>query len=403
MVRTMNDANAEAKSRARGSRARAPSVKAPVRFEAVDLLRGLVMVLMALDHTRAIFHDSTLSVRDVSEPALFLTRWITHLCAPSFIFLAGLAAYLFAQKVQDRRQFVWYLLSRGALLVFLELTIVHAAWVFSGHHSVFALQVIWAIGVSMVALAGLAMLPLALIGAIGVGMIAGHNLFDGVAAADFGEWAWLWHVLHERGNVWPTPDLRLIVVYPVIPWIGVMAAGYALGPVYRLERVRRQKLLNAMGLGLIALFLALRMPNLYGDPVPWQAQARWWSNILAVMNCEKYPPSLGYLLMTLGPALVLLGAFESVSGRLADIVIVFGRVPFFYYVAHLVWIGLLALVLAMLTGAVEGGALSEANRFTVNLAGVYLLWLVVVASLYPVCAWFARRKRSGAGWWWRYL
>jgi uncharacterized membrane protein len=399
----MNDATLDAKPR-RAARSSAAAGEDVGRIASIDLLRGLVMVLMALDHTRAVFHASDLSVRDVGEPALFLTRWVTHICAPTFIFLAGLSAYLYGQKIGDRTQLAKFLASRGVFLMLLELSLVHFAWAFSAGHTVFALQVIWAIGASMVALAGLIYLPLPLIGAIALVMIAGHNLTDAVSAGDFGQWAWIWHVLHERGSVYPLPDVRLIVVYPLIPWIGVMAAGYALGPLYRLGAHERARALIGLGCALIALFLALRVSNIYGDPVPWVPQATWWSSALAVLNCEKYPPSLGYLLMTLGPALVLLGLFEGARGRLAQWITVFGRVPFFYYVIHLLWIGLLALILTVLTGGgLDSASLRGGGKFSVGLPGVYLLWVFVVATLYPVCAWFAHLKSSQPGWWWRYL
>ena len=379
------------------------------RIASIDLLRGLVMVLMALDHTRAVFHASEADVRDVTEPALFLTRWITHICAPSFIFLAGISAWLHGDKAGSRAQLAWFLLTRGLFLIALELTLVHAAWALAAGLNVFALQVIWAIGVSMVALAALIFLPLWPIAAIGLAMIAGHNLLDGIRAEDWGGWAWVWNALHERGSVHPLPGLRLIVVYPVIPWIGVMAAGYALGPLYRLAPERRARVLMGLGAALIAAFLLLRAPNLYGDPAPWVRQSQWWESLLAILNAEKYPPSLAYLLMTLGPAMVLLGAFEGAGGTLARVITVFGRVPFFYYVTHLAWIGVLSLMLTAASLVAEGawppepGAFAKANRFTLNLAGVYLLWLFVVASLYPLCAWFARLKATRSGWWWRYL
>jgi len=404
----MNDVTGDAKPRGGSAKPTSTETGASSRVAAIDLLRGLVMVLMALDHTRAVFHASDISVRDIGEPALFLTRWVTHICAPTFIFLAGLSANLFGEKLGDRAKLARFLLSRGVFLMALELSLVHLAWAFSAGHSVFALQVIWAIGASMVALAGLIYLPLSAIAAIGVAMIAGHNLADAIKADDLGQWAWLWHVLHERGSVYPLPDVRLIVVYPIIPWIGVMAVGYALGPLYRLEAGGRVRALIGLGSGLIAAFLVLRISNIYGDPVPWDPQTTWWSSVLAILNCEKYPPSLAYLLMTLGPALVLLGLLEGVRGRLAQWITVFGRVPFFYYLAHLAWIGVLSLVLTMLSaggldGLSDAGGLQKSNRFSVGLGGVYLLWLFVVVTLYPLCAWFARLKRTRAGWWWRYL
>ena len=408
----MNDAPDDSKPQAAAYvRAVAPAHQSG-RIETIDFLRGLVMVLMALDHTRAIFHASDLNVRDVTEPALFITRWITHICAPAFVFLAGLSANLYGNKVGSRGALSWFLFSRGVFLMALEITLVHFAWTFAAGISVFALQVIWVIGVSMVALAGLVYLPLPVIAGAGLLMIAGHNLLDGIRAAEFGGLAWLWYVLHERGAVYPVPGVKLIVLYPVIPWIGVMAAGYALGSLYPRDGATRRRWLVGAGAVITVGFLALRVSNLYGDPVPWTVQGVWWSSILSILNCEKYPPSLLYLMMTLGPALILLGAFEGMRGRLSHWIAVFGRVPFFYYLAHLLWIGVLSLALTALgLGGLEendpltgGQVFSKANdRVSTGLVGVYGLWFFVVATLYPPCAWFARLKRERTGWWWRYL
>ncbi len=394
-----------------------PAVRA-VRIESIDLLRGLIMILMALDHTRDFFHSSGFNPRDVTDPALFLTRWITHICAPTFIFLAGLSAYLYRTHGRTTSQVSWFVLTRGLWLIFLSLTLVHFAWSLSVGSSVFVLQVIWAIGASMVALAGLVYLPLWAIAAIALAMIFGHNLLDGIQAQQFGSAAWIWHILHQRGSIYPVPDIRLIVAYPLIPWIGVMAAGYALGPLYQLDAGTRRRWLLGLGTAVTAGFFLLRATNLYGDPVAWSGQANHLYTFLSFLNCEKYPPSLLYLMMTLGPVLLLLALFEGLQGRLAlfeavghkvaQWVVVFGRVPFFFYVIHLVWIQLLASAFALLTvgdlARITGGYdLDNSARPHLSLAGVYVAWAIVVVTLYPVCKWFARLKQTRNEWWWPYL
>ena len=394
-----------------------PAVRA-VRIESIDLLRGLIMILMALDHTRDFFHSSGFNPRDVTDPALFLTRWITHICAPTFIFLAGLSAYLYRTHGRTTSQVSWFVLTRGLWLIFLSLTLVHFAWSLSVGSSVFVLQVIWAIGASMVALAGLVYLPLWAIAAIALAMIFGHNLLDGIQAQQFGSAAWIWHILHQRGSIYPVPDIRLIVAYPLIPWIGVMAAGYALGPLYQLDAGTRRRWLLGLGTAVTAGFFLLRATNLYGDPVAWSGQANHLYTFLSFLNCEKYPPSLLYLMMTLGPVLLLLALFEGLQGRLAlfeavghkvaQWVVVFGRVPFFFYVIHLVWIQLLASAFALLTVGdlawLTGGYdLDNSARPHLSLAGVYVAWAIVVVTLYPVCKWFARLKQTRNEWWWPYL
>jgi len=388
------------------------------RIESIDLLRGLIMILMALDHTRDFFHSSGFNPRDVTDPALFLTRWITHICAPTFIFLAGLSAYLYGTHGRTTPQVSWFVLTRGLWLILLSLTLVHFAWSLSVGSSVFVLQVIWAIGASMVVLAGLLYLPLWAIGAVGLAMIFGHNLLDGVQAQQFGSLAWIWHILHQRGTIYPVPDIRLIVAYPLIPWIGVMAAGYALGPLYQLDPATRRRWLLGLGAAVTAGFFLLRATNLYGDPVAWSDQANQLYTLLSFLNCEKYPPSLLYLMMTLGPALLLLALFEGLRGRnalfagarhkVAQWIIVFGRVPFFYYVIHLVWIQLLALAFALLTVGdlawlTGGNDLDNSVRPHLSLAGVYVVWVIVVVTLYPICKWFARLKQTRNEWWWPYL
>jgi len=412
------DVKTRAPDQAPNSKAGVGSAVQAVRIESVDLLRGLIMILMALDHTRDFFHNSAFNPRDVTDPALFLTRWITHICAPTFIFLAGLSAYLYGTHGRTRSQVSWFVFTRGLWLIFLSLTLVHFAWSFVVGGSVFVLQVIWAIGASMVVLAGLVYLPLWAIAAFGLAMIFGHNLLDGIQAHEFGSGAWIWHILHQRGSIYPVPDVRLIVAYPLIPWIGVMAAGYALGPLYRLDQTIRRRWLVGLGAAVTLGFFLLRATNLYGDPDPWSEQANQLYTFLSFLNCEKYPPSLLYLMMTLGPALLLLAAFERAPGRaeifeglrhrVSQWIIVFGRVPFFYYVLHLIWIQLLALLFALVTVGdlawLTGGYdLENSVRPHLSLAGTYVAWAIVVITLYPVCKWFAHLKQTRNEWWWPYL
>jgi uncharacterized membrane protein len=376
------------------------------RLKSIDLLRGLVMVVMALDHTRDFFAAGGPNPRDVADPALFLTRWVTHFCAPTFILLAGISAFLYGRRLRHAGELSRYLATRGLWLVLIEFTVVGFAWRFSFHFNHFVAQVIFAIGASMIVLAGLVQLPRWAIATLGLVMIAGHNLFDGVKAAQFGAAAPLWDFLHQPAHLQLAPGVDLVVLYPLIPWIGVMAAGYALGPVFTREGAARVRTLFALGVALTAGFILLRATNLYGDPAPWAVQTGPLATVLSFLNCEKYPPSLLYLMMTLGPALMLLAAFEKARGPVAGLLTIYGRVPLFYYVAHLYLLHLLAIVYAwMLTGDVTAliGALHKPAGYGLGLAGVYAVWLFVVVTLYPFCRWFGGVKRRRTEWWWSYL
>jgi uncharacterized membrane protein len=364
------------------------------RIASVDVLRGLVMALMALDHTRDFFGTGSFNPRDVGEPALFLTRWVTHLCAPTFIFLAGMSAFLYGRgrSVAESSRF---LLVRGLWLIVIEFTIVRFGWTFEldlfrGNTA----GVIFVIGASMVVLAALIWLPRWTIGALALVMIAGHNLFDGIRAEQLGQGGALWHVLHQPGVVHLGGHVNLFVLYPLVPWIGVMAAGYALGPVMQREPDARQRLLFGLGAAITLGFVLLRATNLYGDPAPWSTQANWPATVLSFLNCEKYPPSLLYLMMMLGPALMLLAAFEHARGAWARILATFGQVPFFFYVVHIYLIHALAIAAGL------AGILPTTG---IGLSGIYLIWLLVLVLLYPICRWFAGLKQRGSGWWWSYL
>ena len=347
--------------------------------------------------------------RDLADPALFLTRWITHFCAPVFIFLSGISAYLYGARGHSVSEVSRFLLTRGFWLIVIEFTLVRLGWRFGFGIDVFVAQVIWAIGASMVVLAALVHLPRAAIAAIGVGLIAGHNLFDATHAATFGAAGGLWHVLHEPGLVSLGAGPKLFVLYPLVPWIGVMAAGYALGPVLQLEPAARQRLLVRLGLAISAGFIVLRATNLYGDTAAWSVQSSWLGTLLSFINCEKYPPSLLYLMVTLGPALVLLGLVEGARGRPADWITVFGRVPFFYYVAHIFLIHALAVLFAWAVYGdaswLFGGALPQRKPagYGLSLPGIYAVSLLAVVLLYPACRWFAALKQRRRDWWLSYL
>jgi uncharacterized membrane protein len=370
------------------------------RIDSVDILRGLVMALMALDHTRDFFSGSDFNPRDVTEPGLFLTRWVTHLCAPTFILLAGLSAYLYGRG-RTTTEISRFLFIRGLWLILLEFTLIRFAWTFNPifFHN-YTAGVIWVIGASMIALAALVYLPRPAIAAIALAMIVGHNLSDGVRADDLVSLRWLWHILHEPGYVHLGDQIKVYILYPLIPWIGFMAAGYLLGPVMQIEPKERQRLLLWLGATITLGFVLLRATNLYGDPAPWTVQATPLATMLSFLNCEKYPPSLLYLMMTLGPALILLAAFEHVRGRLAGWLAIFGRVPFYFYVVHIYLIHALAVAWAW---TATGHLSMQEPDVALGLPGIYLDWLLVLVALYPLCRWFAELKARGSAWWWSYV
>jgi uncharacterized membrane protein len=376
------------------------------RLTAVDTLRGIVMILMALDHVRDFFGVPGLSPTNLAQTTvpLFLTRWITHLCAPTFFLLTGTGAFLSLGR-KSVPELSRFLVTRGLWLILLELTLIRClSMQFNVDYQVTMLIVIWALGWAMVVLAALVWLPLPVILTFGVAMIAGHNLFDGIRPDHP-----LWTILHAQGIVVNRPGFVVFVAYPLIPWIGVTAVGYALGQVYRWSPERRRAFLLRYGLGLAVTFVVLRWLNVYGDPVPWASQATGALTVVSFLNLTKQPPSLLYLLMTLGPALLLLRAVDRSTPRLLAPAVTVGRVPLFYFVLHLALIHLLAVIVCYFqNGAVHWMFESPnlgAYPFTpppgwgVSLPIIYLLWIVVVVLMYPVCAWYARvKQRSRAGW-----
>lgn len=381
-----------------------PTAHARVRLHSIDALRGLVIVLMALDHVRDYFTAARFDPLDLTQtdPALFMTRWITHLCAPVFIFLAGVSAFLMSRRMEigDLRRFLF---TRGAWLIVLEVTVVNFAWNFNFRYEAgLALQVIWAIGVSMIVLGAMARLPISVIGAIGVLLVVGHNSLDGVAAESFGSWSWLWMVLHGQGSIG-----SVFIFYPLIPWIGVMALGFWAGQIFEMAPWRRQWILVASGLLCLFAFVALRAANVYGDPDPWTSQPNALLTFLSFIKVHKYPPSLLYLLATLGIGALLLAALENMSGRMMDLLRTFGRVPLFFYVTHFALAHLLAGVLALMLGfgtdVLTRIFLFLPDGWGFGLIGVYTAWIVVLVLLYPACRWFGRLKQRRTDWWLSYL
>jgi uncharacterized membrane protein len=396
------------------SASESPSAIKP-RLDSIDTLRGLVMILMALDHTRHFFSNAlSFDPTDLSRtyPALFLTRWITHFCAPVFIFLAGTGAFLSTTRGKTKCDLSRFLVSRGLWLVVLELTWVRFGWLFNVDYHFAMGIVIWAIGWSMVVLAGLVFLPLRWIATIGVVMIAGHNLFDYVEPEDWHSFSWLWKILHSGGEIDLGGGFRFGAGYPLVPWIGVMAAGYGFGALFTREARERRKWLFILGGGLTLLFVVVRGVNIYGNPEPWTPQKNALSTIFSFLNCHKYPPSLAYLLMTLGPAMIVLGLLDGGTPRWMQPIVVFGRVPLFYYLLHLPLIHGLSVIVAyvrhgradwLFANPIDPAAATRPENFGFDLSIVYLVWIAVVLALYPICRWFAELKRRRREVWLSYL
>lgn len=395
------------------------------RINAVDLLRGLVMVIMLLDHTREFFHREALNFdpSDLTKTntLLFFTRWITHFCAPVFVFLAGTGAFLRTARGESKPELSRFLVTRGLWLILLEFTLLRVIiWFNLDFHFAFMLQVIWVIGVSMILLAGLIYLPLRVIAFGSIAMIALHNLLDNIRVQSFpvpgsppqGLWDGVWMILHQQGVLFLTPSVYALLLYPLIPWIGVLAAGYCFGAFYQWEAERRRLMLLRLGAGLLLGFLALRGLNVYGDPSRWSPQESWWFTALSFLNVTKYPPSLLFLLLTLGAAMLGLYWFErKARGYLSRIFITFGRVPMIFYAGQWIVAHGLAVIAGYLAGQPIGwqfvGPLEQPRPNPGNLGFslwvVYLFWLAGLLLLYPLCRWFAEVKRRRRDWWLSYL
>ncbi|MEP6947794.1 MAG: heparan-alpha-glucosaminide N-acetyltransferase domain-containing protein [Ginsengibacter sp.] len=401
-----------------------PDVENPIqktiktkRIESIDLLRGIVMIIMALDHVRDYFHSSAFvySPTDLSQTttAIFFTRWITHFCAPVFVFLAGTSAYLYGAK-KNKKQLSLFLFTRGLWLVIAELFIVTLEWTFNPSYPFFNLQVIWAIGISMIFLSAIIYMNKYLIFITGILLIAAHNLLDNIHVQGNGIASFLWALLHEKGN-FTFRNFSFSILYPVLPWIGVMAVGYVFGTLYKpfYNPKKRQRILLLSGYGAIILFIISRAGNFYGDAAHWSMQKNGLFTLLSFLNVTKYPPSFLYILMTLGPALIFLSLSEKSLNRLTSKITIYGRVPMFYYLAHIFLIHLLAIIGAIISGyqwpdmilSTRVNAAPELQGYGFNLIAVYILWIGLIFFLYPFCKWFDNYKRTNQStkWWLSYF
>lgn len=370
------------------------------------MLRGLVMVIMVLDHVRSYLTEARFDPTDLTrtDAALFATRWITHYCAPTFVFLAGASAWIAGTR-RTHSELARFLVSRGLWLILLEATVISFGWYFTTRFTMGVVaQVIWVIGASMVVLAGLIRLPRVAIAGFGLALVLGHNLLDPIAPETFGALAPLWKVLHVEG---PLEVVPVYLLYPFIPWVGVMALGYAAGPFVFAQDAANARRVAQAGVALVIAFVLLRALNVYGDPSPRLLEGDAALLAMSFLNTSKYPPSLLYLLMTLGPALVALSLFRRVTGPVASVLATFGRVPFLFYVAHIY----LVHAVAVAAGVAQGFAAADMRTvffqypegYGFGLPVVYLAWIGVVALLYPLCRRYAELKARSRAWWLSYL
>lgn len=380
------------------------------RIQSLDFLKGLVIVLMALDHVRDYFHydyfyfDPT----DIEQTNfwIFFTRFITHFCAPVFVFLAGTSTFFVEQKIGKKAVSKW-LLKRGVWLIFLEIVVISFAWRFQFNFNAIVFQVIWLLGASMLFLALFIHFPKKLMIPLCLLVIFGHNALDGFTGGQLGDF---WNLLHIQGPIQLTENSNIFNAYPLIPWIFVMPLGYYLGILYKpgFDALKRHQILIRTGILAIVLFFVLRIANVYGDLVPWASYEDFSKTVLSFFNVTKYPPSLLFLLITLGPSLIVLSLAEKFKGKLFDVMVLFGKVPMFFYIVHIYWIHLLAVLAVYLSGFdpklmiidVWIGFVTELQGYGFSLGVVYLIWLFVVASLYPVCKWYWNFKKNNRQYGW---
>jgi uncharacterized membrane protein len=387
------------------------------RIYSIDVLRGAVMVVMALDHVRDFFHytastDSPTNMATTTT-ALFLTRWITHFCAPTFLFLAGISAYLMAQK-KTVRQLSFFLIKRGFWLVLVEIAIVALAWTYNPFYNLIILQVIWAIGLSMIILGCIIWLPSNVILLAGLMIIGLHNNLDYIEASRHGQVNILWELAHH-GYFKPvrlSANHLFVIVYAFLPWTGIMFTGYGLGQIFvsGFYAKERRRILFGMGAFFILLFICFRYINQYGDPAPWHTQKNTLFTLLSFINLSKYPPSFDYITMTLGAALIMLGFLDRISKNSFSFLRVFGSVPFFFYVLHLYMIHAITVIVFFIQGYPRKDIAPQhspfffrPDHFGFHLPGVFLIWALVILILYPLCKWYYKYKTTHSQWWLSYL
>ncbi len=386
------------------------------RIESVDVVRGIIMILMALDHVRDFFGDASASPTNLATASagLFMTRWITHFCAPVFFLLTGTGAFL-ALRRRTVSELSTFLVTRGLWLIFAELVIMRClGWQFNFDFLLTMVTVLWALGWAMIVLGALVHLPVRVVTAFGVVLIAGHNLLDGVTPQALGVFAPLWNVLHVPGVLFANGHRMVFLAYPLIPWIGVTAVGFGLGQLYTLGSVeRRRTMLTRIGIALTVAFFLLRALNRYGDPGPWSAQRSSLFTVLSFLNTNKYPPSLLFLLMTLGPALLLLRAVDGRTPGWLRPANVIGKVPMFYYALHVALIHLIAVLICLVrygsahwmfeSPTPDRFPVTQPPGWPLSLPATYLIWALVVVLLYPACRWFAALRQRRSDWWLSYL
>lgn len=380
------------------------------RISSIDVARGLIMVVMALDHTRDYFHADAFVFNptdmDKTHTALFFTRWITHFCMPGFVLLSGLAANISLQR-KSKAELSRYLLTRGLWFVVLELTVLRFGYFFNFYFDVTILSVLWLFGVCMVLLAALIHLPNRWILMLGLIIVVSHNLLQGVSVEPTSIAFVPWTIFMSRGFLAVTPDVAFVITYPIVPWLGIMLLGYSMGAWYtNTDAATRQKFLMRAGIASVIAFVALRFINFYGDPAPWAAQQSGWYTAISFLNTSKYPPSFLFTLMTIGPLLMLLAWLEKVETKLTHVLNTIGRVPLFYFIVHFYVIHAFALISTMLR---TGKSFSEIDlHFAKSFGGitpeggyslgwVYFFWLVIVLLLIPVCNAYNRLKSRKAG------
>ncbi len=388
-----------------------------VRIQSIDIVRGVIMIIMALDHTRDFFHNAGINSDPTdmatTTPILFFTRWITHFCAPNFVFLSGVSAFLAGTR-RTKGELSSFLIKRGLWLILVEVVLLSLAFSANPLYNVIILQVLWAIGFSMIILGLLCRLPVKTIALIGAVIVFGHNLLDYVKLPTTGIVGDLDNLfLIARGAFIPLGHNRGIFdLYAVVPWTGCMLLGYAFGAIFTgsFDAARRKKILLYTGLAAIAAFIILRFINQYGDPQPWSVQRNGIYTFMSFLNVSKYPPSLMYLLMTIGPALVVLAYTEQIKNKFTSIFIVYGSVPFLYYIMHFYLLRLMSIVVFFVSGyktsqiiTPNSPALFAPPGFGFGLGGVYLMWLFVVIALYFPCRWFSNYKKTHKQWWLSYL
>jgi uncharacterized membrane protein len=389
-----------------------PVVNKRVRIESIDVVRGVIMILMAIDHTRDFFGVPGANPTNLANTTvpLFFTRWITHFCAPVFFLLTGTGAYLALRK-KSERELSRFLFTRGLWLIFLELVVTRGfGWQFNFDYHVTMLFILWALGWAMIVLSVLVYLPTSVVATFGVVMIATHNLLDSVESSNP-----FWTILHSPNFILNHPGHIVFVPYALIPWVGVTAAGYGLGQIYgnSWPSTRRKTFLLTLGIGLTAGFFILRAVNLYGDPRPWASQKSAAFTVLSFLNTTKYPPSLLFLLMTLGPALLFLWAVDAKTPRWLRPALTIGKVPMFYYLLHIPLIHLIAIAVCyarygqvhwMFESPTIGQfPFTPPPGWGFSLPIIYLVWACVVLMLYPLCRWFAGLKQRRNDAWLSYF